>query len=132
MAPLNSSGSTSFSCLGLKIRLEVPRGINNAIIVQTWFKHSKKAAAAAIQVSKFNASLQALGLGGKLTFRSTNRKHMFVLATKMNPDKFRNIELQHVIEYFVEMSIELHNIINTTDAKRVEKVQLKSIAAACR
>jgi len=40
-------------------------------------------------------------------------------------EKFSKTTLRHGIEYFVEMSIKLHNIIHSTDAMRVvEKVRL--------
>jgi len=35
---------------------------------------------------------------------------------------FTNI--RHSIEYFLEMSIKLHNIVNVTDVKSVEKIRL--------
>mmetsp|Transcript_24504 Transcript_24504/g.43959 ORF Transcript_24504/g.43959 Transcript_24504/m.43959 type:complete len:632 (+) Transcript_24504:45-1940(+) len=130
IAQLDSSGTTSFSYLGLKFRLDVPEGVSDNIIVQTWYEHSKKAAGISGRVVQFNASLQKIGLGGRLTFRNMNRKHAFMLTKKMDPEKFSKTELRHGIEYFMEMSIKLHNIINTTDVRRVDKIRLTNSIAA--
>ena len=127
---LNSVGVTSFSYLGHNIQLEVTGSDKDNIIIQTWFGHSKKAPAAAAQVAKFNAFLQKQKLGCKLTFRNMNQKHVFRLTTKTTPEKFRNVVLQHMIEHFLEMTIELNNIINVNDVKTVDKVQLTSIVGA--
>ena len=122
---LNDSGTTSFSYLGLKFRLDVPgASVADNVIVQTWFDHSKKAANISGRIVQFNAALQKMGLGGKLTFRNMNGKHAFTLTKKMDPEQFSKTSLRHAIEYFMEMSIKLHNIINTNDIKRVDKVRL--------
>lgn len=126
---LDNSGITSFSYLGLKFRLEVPVGVADNIILQTWYEHSKKAAGISGRVVQFNAALQKMGLGGKLTFRNMNGKYAFTLSKQMDPEKFSKTSLRHGIEYFMEMSIKLHNIINSTDLKKVDKVRLTNSVA---
>ena len=53
-----------------------------------------------------------------------------MLTKKMDLEKFSKTELRHGIEYFMEMSIKLHNIINTTDVRRVDKIRLTNSIAA--
>lgn len=126
ISELDSSGITSFTYLGLEFRLEVPEGAMNdsAIMVQTWFEHSKKAAGISGRVMQYNAAFREMGLDGKLTFRNVSGKFAFTLTQKMDPEKFSKTLVRHGIEYFVEMSIKLHNIINSTDTKKVGKVRL--------
>jgi len=130
IVPLDNSGITSFSYLGIKFRLEVPGGVSDNIIVQTWYEHSKKAAGISSYVVKFNAMFQKMGLGGKLTFRNMNRKYAFTLTQKMDPETFSKTNMRHCVEYFMEMSIKLHNIININDVRRVDKVRLTHSVAA--
>eukprot|EP00578_Thalassiosira_sp_NH16_P007954 CAMPEP_0181123974 /NCGR_PEP_ID=MMETSP1071-20121207/26214_1 /TAXON_ID=35127 /ORGANISM="Thalassiosira sp., Strain NH16" /LENGTH=755 /DNA_ID=CAMNT_0023209209 /DNA_START=163 /DNA_END=2430 /DNA_ORIENTATION=- len=130
ISQLNDSGATSFSYLGLKFRLEVPvGGVADNVIVQTWFDHGKRAAGISGRIVQFNAALQKMGLDGKLTYRNMNGKNAFTLTKTMDPEKFSKISLRHSIEYFMEMSIKLHNAINTGDMKKVDKVRLVNSVA---
>eukprot|EP00571_Detonula_confervacea_P001980 CAMPEP_0172319808 /NCGR_PEP_ID=MMETSP1058-20130122/38775_1 /TAXON_ID=83371 /ORGANISM="Detonula confervacea, Strain CCMP 353" /LENGTH=593 /DNA_ID=CAMNT_0013034935 /DNA_START=111 /DNA_END=1892 /DNA_ORIENTATION=+ len=126
---LDSSGSTIFSYRGLKFRLEVPDGVADNIMVHTRFEHNKKAAGISGRVVQFNAALQKMGLDGKLTYRNINGKNVFTLTKKMDLEKFSKTSLRHSIEYFLEMTIKLHNIINTTDVIKVVKVRLTNTVA---
>ena len=79
---LDNWGITSFTYLGLKFRLEVPTtGLaENILMIQTWYEQSKKVANISARVVQFNAALQKIGLGGKLTFRNMNGKYAFTLS----------------------------------------------------
>ncbi|KAL9178725.1 hypothetical protein ACHAXT_003856 [Thalassiosira profunda] len=125
------SGTALFSYLGLNFTLDVPGGKENknadGILVQTWFDHGKKCAGISGRVVGYNAALQQMGLGEcRLTFRKANAKHAFTLTQKMSAEGFSKTKLCHAIEYFVEMTIKLHNVINTSDAKKAGKVRLTS------
>lgn len=148
ICPLDSNtGITSFTYLGLKFFLEVPDCVDNdQIVVQTWFDHhhpnghSRGKTASSLISSKvvsskvvsFNAALHKIGLGGcKLTYRNMmSGKHAFTLTKKMYAEeKFSKTTLRHGIEYFVEMSIKLHNIVHSADAMRVvDKVRLTNVS----
>ncbi len=128
--PLDSSGSTSFSYLGRKFRLDVPtKSVDDNVILQTWFDHSKKAAGISGRVVSFNAAMQKLGLGGKLTFRNMNGKYAFTYTKPMDPERFSKTILRHGIEYFMEMSFKLHNTINIGDVLKVDKIRLSNSVA---
>ena len=118
-----SDGISSFSYLGIKFTLEVPEE-DNIFTLQTEFEHNKKAAGISARIVEWNKALQEIGLGGKLTFRSIKGKFTFMLSRDIDPDKFSRRELRHSIEYFLEMSIKLHNIINVNDLKKICKVRL--------
>lgn len=118
--PLNDSAKTSFDYLGITFLLEVPNCVDNDnVVIQTWFDHPRKSASISARVVQFNAALHKIGLGGsKLTYRNINGKYAFTLTKKIDPEKFSKTLLRHGIEYFMEMSIKLHNIINNADARR--------------
>ena len=88
-------------------------------MIQTWYEQSKKVANISARVVQFNAALQKIGLGGKLTFRNMNGKYAFTFTKSMDPLCFSKVELRHGIEYFMEMSIKIHNIIHTMDVRKV-------------
>ena len=125
---LDNSGITSFSYLDLKSGLGVPEGVNDNVLIRTWFEHSRRAVGASAKVVRFNAALHKFGPRGcgKLTYRNTNVRYAFTLAKKMdpNPENFSRTLLRHGIDHFVEMSIELHNTIMGADVPRVDKVLL--------
>jgi hypothetical protein len=75
-------------------------------------------------VSQFNARLHKVDTGCRLTFRNMNGKYAFTLTKKADPGQFNKKGLRHGIEYFIEMSIKLHNLINPMDMKKVERVRL--------
>lgn len=127
---LDSSGNSSFTYKGLDYTLQVPEGLSNNVIVQTWFDQDKKAACISARIVEWNRSLQERGLGGKLTFRNVKGRFAFTLTREMKPEKFNKKELKHVIEYYLEMSIKLHNAINVADQKKVEKVRLQESCLA--
>ena len=122
---LDSSGNASFTYKGLNYTLQVPDGLCNNILIQTWFDQDRKAAGISARVVEWNRSLQEIGLGGKLTFRNIKGKFAFTLTREMKPEKFSKKDLKHAIEYYLEMSIKLHNTINVPDQKRVDKVRLQ-------
>lgn len=124
----NTTGTTTFLYSQLKYRLDVPNALANNIIIQTWYDQSSKQAivignSITTLMSKFNASLQKTGVDGRLTFRNVNGKYVFSL-TKSYEVSFDKVTFRHGIEYFVEMSIKLYNIINPSDARTIEKVRL--------
>lgn len=132
---LDDTGTSSFAYLGIKFKLEVPDAVGgvgalpdndtNIFYIQTTFEHSKKAAGISTRIVEWNKALQEIGLGGKLTFRNSKGSYNFALASKdMDPGKFSRREFRHCMEYFLEMSIKLHNIINIHDVKRFEKIRL--------
>ena len=88
IAPLNNSGTTSFSYLDLKFGLGVPEGVVDNVLIQTWFKHGQRAAGASAKVAQFNAALHKFGPRGcgRLMYRNTNGRYAFTLAKKMYPD----------------------------------------------
>ena len=129
LSQLDSSGMTSFLYTDIKFRLDVPIGIANNVIIQTWYEDNKKAMEISTLVAKFNASLQRIGAGGRLTFRHMNGKYVFSLTKHMDPELFCKNSFRHGIEYFVEMSIKLHNIINPADVRTLEKVRLTNCVA---
>lgn len=123
---LDNWGITSFSYLNLKFRLEVPTSsVADNILLQTWYdqtdKKKKLPPSISGKVVQFNASLQKLGLqNNKLTFRSMNNKYAFTMNTQVkDPTKFSKMELRHGMEYFIEMSIKLHNIMFCYDVKTI-------------
>lgn len=125
--PLDSlDGSTSFSYIGLLFHLEVPNGVgSDKIMVQTWFnQHRKNSTQISSMVSQFNARLHKVDTGCRLTFRNMNGKYAFTLTKKADPGQFNKKGLRHGIEYFIEMSIKLHNLINPMDMKKVDRVRL--------
>jgi hypothetical protein len=129
VSQLDSSGMTSFLYTDFKFRLDVPSGISNNIIIQTWFEDNRKAFEISTLVAKFNASLQRTGVGGRLTFRKINGRYVFSLTKQVQPEQFCKNSFRHGIEYFVEMSIKLHNIINAADVRPLEKVRLTNSVA---
>lgn len=129
LSQLDSLGMTSFLYTDLKFRLDVPGGIANNVIIQTWYEDNKRATEISSLVVRFNTSLQKIGVGGRLTFRKINGKYVFSLTKKVDPELFCKSSFRHGIEYFVEMSIKLHNIINTDDVKTLEKVRLTNSVA---
>ena len=129
LSQLDSSGMTSFLYTDIKFRLDVPIGIANNVIIQTWYEDNKKAMEISTLVAKFNASLQRIGAGGRLTFRHMNGKYVFSLTKHVDPELFCKNSFRHGIEYFVEMSIKLHNIINPADVRTLEKVRLTNCVA---
>lgn len=128
LSTLDSSGTTYGCYQGLEFRLEVPSGFSdNNLILQTWFEHSKRAAGINSRIVDWNKSLQQMGSGGKLTFRNLSGKYAFTLTKSIDVDKPNKIvftSIRHSIEYFLEISIKIHNIINVTDVKSVEKIRL--------
>ncbi len=126
--PLDSLDATSFSYLGLLFHLEVPSGVgSDKIMVQTWYKpHRKNSSQVSSIVGQFNARLHKVDTGCRLTFRNMNGKYAFTLTKKADPEHFNKKELRHGIEYFMEMSIKLHNLINPMDMKKVDRVRLTS------
>ena len=128
ISQLDSTGTTTFLYSQLKYRLDVPNALSNNIIIQTWYEQSNKQAivmgnSISTLISKFNTSLQKTGINGRLTFRNVNGKYVFSL-TKNYDMSFDKTTFRHGIEYFVEMSIKLYNIINPSDARPIEKVRL--------
>ena len=122
---LDRTSQASFSYLGLKFRLEVPEGtVSDNIILTTWYDHGRKAASISSRVIAYNATLQKMGLGGRLTYRKISGKYAFMLTKEMSPKSFTNKDMRYTIEYFMEMSIKLHNIMNPGDMKTVGKVRL--------
>jgi hypothetical protein len=122
---LDTSGKAVFTYNGLDYTLQVPEGLSHHILLQTWFDHERKAAGISARIVEWNRSLQEIGLGGKLTFRNIKGKFAFTLTLEMKPEKFCKKDLKHSMEYYLEMSIKLHNIINVTDQKKVDKVRLQ-------
>ncbi len=129
LSQLDSSGMTSFLYTDLKFRLDVPIGITDNVIIQTWYDDNKRATEISTLVAKFNASLQRIGVGGRLTCRKMNGKYVFSLTKQVDPELFCKNSFRHGIEYFVEMSIKLHNIINPADVRTLEKVRLTNSVA---
>jgi hypothetical protein len=128
ISQLDSTGTTTFLYSQLKYRLDVPNALSNNIIIQTWYEQSNKQAVVmgnsiSTLIIKFNTSLQKTGINGRLTFRNVNGKYVFSL-TKNYDMSFDKTTFRHGIEYFVEMSIKLYNIINPSDARPIEKVRL--------
>lgn len=119
----------SFLYTDLKFHLNVPGGIANDVIIQTWYEDNERATEISTLVARFNTSLQKIGVGGRLTFRKMNHKYAFSLTKTVDPELFCKNIFRHGIENFVEMSIKLHNIINTDDVKRLEKVRLTNSVA---
>lgn len=73
--------------------------------------------------------MQRMGLGGRLTYRKMNGMYSFTLTkgygnVSVGEKKFTNTDMRYTIEYFTEMAIKLHNIINPGDVKQVGKVRL--------
>jgi hypothetical protein len=130
ISQLDSSGVTSFLYTDFKFRLDVPIGISNNIIIQTWFEDNRKAFEISNLVSKFNTSLQRTGVGGRLTFRKMKGRYVFSLTKQLQPEQFCRNLFRHGIEYFVEMTIKLHNIIHADDVRPLEKVRLTNGVAA--
>ena len=122
---LDSSGKTTFTYKGLDYTLQVPEGLSHNVTVQTWFDQDRKAAGISARIVEWNRSLQEVGIGGQLTFRNIEGKFAFTLTREMKPESFCKRDLKHVIEYYLEMSIKLHNVINVTNQKKVEKVRLQ-------
>jgi hypothetical protein len=127
---LDSSGNASFVYKGRDYTLQVPEGLSHNVIVQTWFEHDRKAAGISARVVEWNRKLQEVGIGGQLTFRNIKGKFAFTLAREMKAENFCKRDLKHVMEYYLEFSIKLHNIINVTDQKKVEKVRLQDSSFA--
>ena len=127
---LDSSGKASFTYKGLDFTLQVPEGLSHNIILQTWFDQDRKAAGISARIVEWNRSLQEIGIGGQLTFRNIKRKFAFTLTREMKPEKFCKKDLKHAMEYYLEMSIKLHNTINVTDQKKVDKVRLQDSSFA--
>ena len=130
--PLDNSDATTFSYLGLLFHLEVPSGVgSDKIMVQTWYTpHRKNSSQVSSMVSQFNARLHKVDTGCRLTFRNMNGKYAFTLTKKADPEHFNKKGLRHGIEYFMEMSIKLHNLINPMDMKKVDRVRLTSRGAS--
>ncbi|KAL3760525.1 hypothetical protein ACHAWU_001860 [Discostella pseudostelligera] len=129
--PLNSSDATSFSYLGLLFHLEVPSGVGaDKIMVQTWYKHRKNSTLISSLVGQFNARLHKVDTGCRVTFRNMNGKYAFTMTKIADPKHFNKKGLRHGIEYFMEMSIKLHNLINPMDMKKVDRVRLTSRGAS--
>lgn len=131
ISQLDSTGTTTFLYSQLTYRIDVPNALANNIIIQTWYEQSSKQAivignSISTLISKFNASLLKTGVDGRLTFRNVNGKYVFSLTKKCyDVILFDKTTFRHVLEYFVEMSIRLYNIINPSDAqKTIEKVRL--------
>jgi len=129
LSQLDSSGMASFLYADLRFHLHVPGGIANGVIIQTWYEDNERATDISTLVAKFNTSLQKIGVDGRLTFRKMNGKHAFSLTKTVDPELFCKNIFRHSIENFVEMSIKVHNIINTDDVKRLEKVRLTNSVA---
>lgn len=123
--PLDSSGNASFTHKGLDYTLQVSEGLSHNVILQTWFDQDRKAAGISARIVEWNRSLQEVGIGGQLTFRNINGKFAFTLTREMKPENFFKRDLKHIIEYYLEISIKLHNVINVTNQKKVEKVRLQ-------
>lgn len=116
ISQLDNTGTTTFLYSQLKYRLDVPNALANNITIQTWYEQSSKQAivignSISTLISKFNASLQKTGVDGRLTFRNVNGKYVFSL-TQNYEVSFDKITFRHGIEYFVELSIRLYNIIS--------------------
>ncbi|KAL3805154.1 hypothetical protein HJC23_003382 [Cyclotella cryptica] len=124
MSTLDNYGTTSFSYLGIKFKLEVSEA--KSFTVQTIFDQNKKAASISSRLVDWNKALQEVGLGGKLTFRNVNGKFTFTLSKNMEPEDFKPRVFRYSIEYFLEFAIKLHNIINIHDLKTVGKVRLSA------
>lgn len=129
ISKLDSYGMTSFVYTGIKFRLDVPNTLANNVIIQTWFEHCKRTMEITTLVVKFNASLQKTGGGGRLTFRKMNGKYVFTFTKKVDLALFEKNSFRYGIEYFVEMSIKLHNIIHPADFRKLEKVKLTNSVA---
>jgi hypothetical protein len=130
ISQLDSTGTTTFLYSQLKYRLDVPNALSNNIIIQTWYEQKSNKQAVVMGnsisalISKFNSSLQKTGINGRLTFRNVNGKYVFSLTKNYDMSLLDKTMFRHVIEYFVEMSIKLYNIINPSDARTIEKVRL--------
>ncbi|KAL7519010.1 hypothetical protein ACHAWX_003809 [Stephanocyclus meneghinianus] len=124
MSTLDNDGTTSFSYLGIKFKLEVSDA--KSFTVRTVFDQNKKAASISSRLVDWNKALQEVGLGGKLTFRNVNGKFTFSLSKNMEPEDFKARVFRYSIEYFLEFAIKLHNIINVNDLKTVGKVRLSA------
>lgn len=127
---LDSSGKASFTYKGLDYIMQVPEGLSHLILLQTRFDQDRKAAGISARIVEWNRSFQEIGLGGKLTFRNVKGKFAFTLTMEMKPEKFCKRDLKHAMEYYLEMSIKLHNTINVTDQKKVDKVRLQDSSFA--
>ena len=119
----DSGRKAFFTYTGLSFTLQVPCNEANNVIVQTWFEHDRKAASISARIVEWNRSFQENGIRGKLAFRKSDVKFVFSL-TYISTDRFSKTSLKHAMEYYIEMSIKLHNAINVTDQKRVHKVRL--------
>ena len=119
----HDSRKAFFTYTGLDYTLQVPCNESNNVIIQTWFEHDRKAARIPARIVEWNRSLQENGIRGKLAFRKSDVKFAFTL-TFISTEKFSKTSLKHAMEYYLEMSINLHNAINVTDQKRVHKVRL--------
>jgi len=124
MSSLDNNGTSSFSYLDIKFKLEVSEV--NSYSIQTLFDHNKKAANISIRLVEWNKGLQEMGLGGKLTFRNTKGTFVFSFDKKIEPENFKSRTFRYSVEYFLEFAIKLHNIINVTDLKTVGKVRLSA------
>lgn len=124
MSNLDSNGTTNFSYLDIKFRLEVSEV--NSYAIQTLFDHNKRAANISTRLVEWNKGLHEMGLGGKLTFRNTNGTFVFSFDKKIEPENFKSRTFRYSVEYFLEFAIKLHNIINVTDLKTVGKVRLSA------
>merc|ERR1712151_933287 len=96
---LNDEGSTTFSYLGIKFKLEAS---SHSFTVSTVFAHNKRSAAISSRLVEWNKALQEIGLGGKLTFRAVNGSFTFCLTRPMEPEEFKSRTLRYSIEYFLE------------------------------
>lgn len=121
---LEENGTTHFSYLGIKFKLEASE--LNSFTVQTLFDHNKKAASISARLVDWNKAMQEIGLSGKLTFRNINGTYAFCYNKNMEPEEFKSRTFRYIIEYFLEFAIKLHNIINVNDLKTVGKVRLSA------
>ncbi len=127
-------GTSEFHYLGIKFQLEVPDNgplDSQSFHVRTTYDHSKRAAGISVRILEWNKALQDIGVGAKLTFRNASKGPGFTFSLssrEMEGGKFSRREFRHCLEYFVEMSIKLHNIIFVNDVKRFEKVRLTVVS----
>lgn len=119
----DSGRKAFFTYTGLSFTLQVPCNEANNVIVQTLFEHDRKAASISARIVEWNRSFQENGIRGKLAFQKGDVKFVFSL-TYISTDRFSKTSFKHALEYYIEMSIKLHNAINVTDQKRIHKVRL--------
>jgi len=120
---LDFMGICAFSYRKITFVIEVPLEQKSGFFVYSSFDGDGNAFNLSEKVDAWNDWLSNIGKSSRVSFVKAGKRTVFTLNGNERDIRRREI-FQKTLEYFVEMSLKLHNIFHPTEAKVVDKVCL--------